>query len=533
MDRIRRLAPFFWIAALAFLFYGPSLQNDFAWDDHLVITRNDFTHDWVNLPLLLSPRYLTRIADFPALGSRFIGSGEATYRPLTTLSYFILYSLFGLNPTGYHLANLLLHITAAGWVFVFGKRLGLGPLGALFGALFFTAHPMVSEAVHCVSYNENMLCLIFILWGLWMHAVKKNRLWAGLLFLLACFSKETGVIFFPLVLLYDLFFISEHDFHRLVKNKMVYLEYFLCLIFFLCVRLWVMSTPDSSLPAVGGTYATVFKAVMLSWAWGFYPWLVQLTLPGDPSLMAKHFFEAEVLLSAFVSGFLVVSAFRWRKAVPAVSFGILWFFAGMAPTFGMMRNNLAGRYLYIAAPGFFWMIIAGLETGLRAAKKEAWRLPTYCAALLFFAVPTIGSDRPWRNDLSLFTNFTQLYPKSALAHSELARRYFEKGAWESAVSEYQTALQIDPFWAEDRLMLGVSYGMLGRFPEALQALQKAVAAQPSSIDAWNSLASTYANMGVYDEASRCWGRSLELSPGNSPARTGLEQLKSVDDRVII
>ena len=533
MSRIRQWAPFLWIAALAFLFYGPSLKNGFAWDDHLVITRNAFVHDWTNFPLLFSSQYLTRLADFSALGSRFIGSGEATYRPFTTLSYFILYSTFGLSSAGYHLANLLLHITAAGWVFVFGKRLGLNPFTALFGALFFTVHPMVSEAVHCVSYNENMLCLIFLLWGLWAHVVKKNSLWAGLLFLLACFSKETGAIFFPLVMLYDLFFIFNHDPRRLAINKKIYSSYFFCLIFFLSVRFLIMRTPDSSLPALGGTFVTAFKAVALSWAWGIYPWLVQLTLPNDPAVMASRFFELRVLLSVFVLGLLVSSAFRWRKAVPAISFGILWFFAGMAPAFGMMMNNLAARYLYIAAPGFFWIISAGLEMGLRAARREAWRLPAYCVVLIYFAVPVIGSDRPWRDDLSLFKHFTELYPKNAMAHSELARRYFEKGAWESAVNEYQTALQIDPFWREDMLMLGVSYGMLERYPESLQVLKQALAADPASVVAWNALASTYANMGVYDEASRCWGRSLELSPGNSPARAGLEQLKSVDDRVII
>ena len=103
-----------WVILLMVLFtvsvYSSSLRNSFIWDDHLLIANNGFIKSWENFPRFLNRSYLTKVSDVDYLGKRDIGSGESSYRPVGTLTYFIDYSIWKLNPFGYHLTNLFLHI---------------------------------------------------------------------------------------------------------------------------------------------------------------------------------------------------------------------------------------------------------------------------------------------------------------------------------------------------------------------------------------------------------------------------------------
>src|SRR5262245_9354380 len=98
MSATEKTRVFLLLAAAIALLFGPSISNGFVWDDDLVIARNDFVRDWAHFPQVFSKSYLTPTSSFDDLGRRPIGSGEVTYRPVTTASYFLLYSLFGLNP---------------------------------------------------------------------------------------------------------------------------------------------------------------------------------------------------------------------------------------------------------------------------------------------------------------------------------------------------------------------------------------------------------------------------------------------------
>jgi len=92
------------------LIYANSLKNSFVWDDAIVIAENSFVKSWKNFPAIFSKAYLTPFSQIEYLGINSAGSGETSYRPVVTLSYFIDYSIWKLNPFGYHLTNILLHI---------------------------------------------------------------------------------------------------------------------------------------------------------------------------------------------------------------------------------------------------------------------------------------------------------------------------------------------------------------------------------------------------------------------------------------
>ena len=100
----------FLLIVITFVVYFGSLKNGFVWDDFLVVVKNGFIKSFKNLSRIFDKSYLTPPSQIRYLEVINIGSGESSYRPVVTLTYFIDYFLYKLNPWGYHLTNLLLHI---------------------------------------------------------------------------------------------------------------------------------------------------------------------------------------------------------------------------------------------------------------------------------------------------------------------------------------------------------------------------------------------------------------------------------------
>ncbi|KXK29424.1 MAG: hypothetical protein UZ01_02187 [Candidatus Brocadia sinica] len=84
------------IVVLTIITYLNCLPNQFVYDDTSTIVENRLIKDWGNFHDLITHDY-------------FKYSGELTYRPLVTLSYFIDYFLWHMNPMGYHMVNVVLH----------------------------------------------------------------------------------------------------------------------------------------------------------------------------------------------------------------------------------------------------------------------------------------------------------------------------------------------------------------------------------------------------------------------------------------
>jgi len=97
-DIIKNSIPVLILLILSFIIYSNTLQNSFVYDDSLPITDNNFIKVW------------TKDVFFFFDSSYFTRSGEASYRPIATLSYFLNYLFWKFNPLGYHLTSVMLHI---------------------------------------------------------------------------------------------------------------------------------------------------------------------------------------------------------------------------------------------------------------------------------------------------------------------------------------------------------------------------------------------------------------------------------------
>jgi hypothetical protein len=199
------------IVAAAFAAYHNILSLPFVFDDNIVVVDNTTIRDLRALGTIL--------------GTPHDGSGAAG-RPLLNLSFALNYAVGGLDVTGYHVVNLLLHTSSALLLFALVRRTLLLPvLRSKFGAQAFplaltvavlwAAHPLNTESVTCIAQRTELLVAFFYLLTLYalvrsVDAVTPNR-WhmvAVVSCLLGMASKEVMATFPLVALLYDRTFLA-------------------------------------------------------------------------------------------------------------------------------------------------------------------------------------------------------------------------------------------------------------------------------------------------------------------------------------
>ena len=146
------------IAIAAFIAYLPSINGGFVWDDDLLLTNN----------------YLVKAADGL---QRFWCTTEAKdYWPATNTSFWIEWRLWGMNSTGYHVSNLILHIVEALLIWIILRKLSIP--GAFLAAMIFAVHPVNVESVAWIAQRKNTMAMLFfllsILWYLKADMTSEN-----------------------------------------------------------------------------------------------------------------------------------------------------------------------------------------------------------------------------------------------------------------------------------------------------------------------------------------------------------------------
>jgi hypothetical protein len=198
------LLPLGLVALLATLPFLNTFGNDFAFDDKLAIVENPLIKHLQNIPTLFASGYW---AQSPRMGK--------LYRPLVTSSYAINYALGGLQPLGYHLLNLMLHLGVCLLLYRLALRLFHHREGALVAAALFAVHPLHTEAVTGIVGRAEVCAAFFFLLAWWwdLEGGGRWRYVAGSLvaFGLALLSKEHAVALPAVLVLSDLYTAKARD----------------------------------------------------------------------------------------------------------------------------------------------------------------------------------------------------------------------------------------------------------------------------------------------------------------------------------
>jgi len=146
------------LAAVTIFAYRSAWNGGFLWDDDVYITNNE---------LLTAPDGLRRIW--------FSLDSPSQYFPLVYTTFRIEHAVWGLDPTGYHWVNLLLHVGNALLVWLVLARLKVP--GAWLAGAIFALHPVQVESVAWITERKNVLMGFFSLLTLlaWIAFVDGER----------------------------------------------------------------------------------------------------------------------------------------------------------------------------------------------------------------------------------------------------------------------------------------------------------------------------------------------------------------------
>ena len=183
-------APYGLLIIGVLLSYSNVYNNEFLFDDLVLITGNSYLASWHNIGTL----FVTHLGQASGLKDPF-------YRPLQTLIYLSVYQLAGLSTVAFHAVNVALHVLNACLLYTLGVKLEFNRTVSLLAALLWALHPVHTEAVTYMSGTADPLCAVFVLTGILTLATGFSRRrvsGACLLFWMALMSKE-GAIVFPLL----------------------------------------------------------------------------------------------------------------------------------------------------------------------------------------------------------------------------------------------------------------------------------------------------------------------------------------------
>lgn len=373
--------------------YRPVFSAGFIWDDDAYVTENS---------LLSAPDGLSRIW--------FSAHSQSQYFPLVFTTFRLEYALWGLNPVGYHIVNVCLHIVNALLAWALLKRLSLP--GAWLAAAIFALHPVQVETVAWITELKNTESALFYLLALfaWLHFCAGKGRWfyalALALHALALFAKTTACTL-PAVLLLVLWLKHEPMNWRRVFQTLP----FLLLGFGMgLLSVWWEGHLGNYQPKyhlLGGPLDRLLIATHALWFYaGKIFWPAALTF----SYPRWEINAGDWRQYVWLAGCLAVAAWLWcaRRKLGRGAAAALIFFAvvlspmlGFIPLYTFYFSYVADHYQYLACLG---LIALGL--GL-------------AATFLRRAGPAAGCRRSWRPCSCCFSAFS---PGSNATFTRISKR---------------------------------------------------------------------------------------------------------------
>ena len=524
------------VALAALLAYAGTLGFDFVWDDTLLIQRSHQLHYWKDLWAALTSHFWAEIQE-----------RSHYYRPVVTASFFADLRIWGLNPLGFHLTNVLAHLATSLAVLALARRLTDSELASGAAGLLFALHPLHTESVAFVSGRTDILAALgFVLavlgYARWRDTGRRGP-WVGSLaaFALALGAKEVAVTL-PLVLaLYDWW---RGDFARvpgpagpasragmpIIAGRALarYAPYAVVIAAYAAVRTAVLGgMVESAATPWAPPLVRLLTGLEII---GRYAWLALVPYPANayypifhvtPPPGATWWLTVGVLVVALA--FTAVAMRRW----PVAGFGAAWFWITLAPFtavnfLGLSSAIMAERFLYLPSVGFCLVggvvigrLLGNLEReGAPGHAREVSPAPALALVLVFVAYAglTLWRNQDWKDDYRLYLRMVETSPQVALPHVNLAFTQMQAGEVQSAREHLVQAVALLPNDARALAGLGLTQTVLGERDAGLRNALKAGSLAPRNANVLATLGAVYLYREEPAPALAALDASLALNP---------------------
>src|SRR5437773_1595507 len=507
------------LAAVTILAYRPAWHGDFLWDDDAYIINNE---------LLTASDGWQRIW--------FSLDSPSQYFPLTYSTFRLEHALWGLNTTGYHWVNLLLHVANALLLWAVLARLKIP--GAWLAAAIFALHPVQVESVAWITERKNVLMVFFFLLTLlaWIAFVdeRTRRPWffycLGLvLYVLALSAKATAC-----TLPAALFLILWLQEKPITLRRLIQIVPFVILgIGMGLLAVWWERYHQVTNRAVFTFLGPMERILVAGRAVWFY--LSKIFWPSNLTFIYPRWnispadlLDYVWLLAGIVAG--VAIYFLRRYVGRSVEVAAAFFVATLSPVLGFIMlftfryTFVADHYEYLACVGPIALASAGIVS--LSGKFARYRAVIVSAALL--VVASLGT-LTWRQ-AATYTDIETLWrttlarnPECWMAHTNLGLVLLQKGKIDDGIAHYRSALQMQPDSWDAEYNLGTALLGKGQVDEAILHCERAVGMRPTDPDALVSLGNALFQKGRIDDAIDHYQKAMMARPDHFLSRYGLCQ----------
>jgi hypothetical protein len=467
---------------------------------------DDTTHITQNLAI--------RSLSLHNLWAMFAQPTAKLYCPLTWLSFAVDYRIWGRDPFGYRLTNLLLHVANTLLVLILVRKILRGRFphaatAALLTAVIFGVHPLHVESVAWATERKDVLFVFFYLLGLlsyfrWLEG--RRGVHYGIcfgLFVASVLSKSTAVTF-PVVLLLIDYFPGRR---KAWGEKLPFFAVSLVMagITFVCQAGGVGETV--ALPTVIPIWA---RAGLVGYCSLFYIW--KFFWPTHLSAVYPAFDEMHWnipvslgYLAAFVA--ITVLAFGTRRRWPAVWPSWLFYIVVLSPTIGLVPVGIhvvADRYCHLAILGLMLPVSMAVAQAAAAVRRAGARVMLGGMLAIVFATLTLAAAQRteiWSNTETLFLNALKENPDCLPAHINLTVWYTGHKDFERAIQHGRRAIEIAPDGIPGRKNLAYAYINKGDRREAIRVLRPLAQHNVEDPDVWRALADCFDALGDTNNAA--------------------------------
>lgn len=494
----------------AFAVYYNSIENQFVFDDESVVVNNRSIQSLSNIP-----HFFTAEEGFHKVIGRY-------YRPVISMTYAIDYSLWQLNPAGFHFTNVLIHVIASLLLLALLMKLfedyKYGRISAVFASLVFAVHPVHTEAVSWISGRTDSLVTLFFFVSFLFYLKysdffeNNNRfLYISLLFYaLGLLSKEMIITLPVIIVLFDVLYKKLGN-DELKKRLPAYAAYAAVSVIYLIIRYLVLKdvTERTKYMYFDGkdgitVFLTMLKTIPVYFRLLLFP--VNLlyhyngTMPDSSSLL-----ELRILFSFAFVIVLIISVIYLFKKWCGISYSVAFFLISLMPVMNIVptMNFMAERFLYMTSFSLS-LAIAYIFTRYSDEKLKNIFVSVLLIIVLLFSYMTFERNKDWKDDNTLYStadgidgsvllvnagniyannkNFNEaekryrraieIRDNSLLAHHNLGLIYLIRGNYDSAEIKFKKGLSIDSLAPDGYFQLSNIYQQQGRTDEAIQNLEK-------------------------------------------------------------
>jgi len=530
--------------------YSGAIRNNFVgWDDNEYVINNR----------------LVRSGGETDLKEIFSTVVSLNYHPLTILSLNLNDNSCrdcpdGISPKPFIIGNILLHTLNSILVFtliyfLFGRNLIL----AFFVAALFAIHPMHVESVAWISARKDVLSSFFFLSGLiswykYLNDKERKYFWLALsfiLFILACLSKATAVVFPVIAILIRYLTISDE-----VKNSyqstlaktfskrtlLALMPFFACSLFFglMAVRiqggenflgmLKFMKEPDSVINIVA-PFSWLQRSQVA--CYGFWVYLVKFVCPvyqtcfypyPDANEMNHGNFPIILWLSllGFIITFLLVVFSMKKTKLFFFSFGFSLVMMLLVLQFlSVGKAILAERYTYLPYIGM--SIVPAYFISQYTGRNRKWLLllsGSFILVMMFLARKQVNV---WYDTGTLWSQAIENHPNQELAWRARGKYFYGLSARagdqterkileDKAISDFKVAMEHKTASSDVYEGMGVLLQSRGELKTALKLLNMAISLNPGNGRSYYNRAIIFDQMNLKEEAINDYGTALEKNP---------------------